>query len=246
MGENLTREQYEQLFSHRQPGQVAGEGTTHYLHLAKLVAPRMAQDNPDLRLVFCVRNPVDRALSHLNFAYSRMGPYMIGGAGNRVPFAKFVRDPEIFEMGNYAGNLAIFEQHFPKEQLLLVFDEDIKRDFRSVLAMVCRHIGVSDGFNFDLTVKTNHTRYPKYPLLVDLSDRAISALYPHLPGRVRNQLLLLRRRVLFAPGGIRARLSSEQRADALELYRPSIWRLAEMTGRDLSGWLDRPADRAAA
>ena len=244
MAPRMSRSEYASIFADKEDHQVAGEGSTYYLHLAEQVAPLMAADNPDLKLVFCLRDPVERARSHYNYSFSRMGPYMPNGAGSPIPFSQFIRDETIFEMGNYADNLNTFFKVFSREQVLIIFFRDIKTRRAEVLANICDHIGVSEDFEHHEPEKTNLTKYPKYHRAIQQFDRIFSRLYPYLPGRTRNALLLKRRELLFAPDGDKYELTAEERADAYELYRPSVEKLQSMLDRDLSGWLgDQSSNR---
>src|SRR6185436_5476904 len=56
-------------FEQAPPGKIAGEKSTDYLESAPAAA-RIARDLPNARLVFILREPVDRA--HSNFLWTRM------------------------------------------------------------------------------------------------------------------------------------------------------------------------------
>ena len=235
---DYTREQYLALFKGKRPGQVSGEGSTHYLHHAHAVAPLIARTNPQVRLIFCLRNPVDRAYSHYLYRYATAGPYTVGGMGRSREFLAFLRDPEIFAMGDYAHNLAIFFAHFPPEQIALVFFEDVARDLPSCLAQLCRHVGIEEGFAFDLARRSNETAYARRPWLMPAADGLTTLIYPALSVAARRRLMAMRHSLFFALDAAKPRLSAKDRIAATDLYRPSIHRLEEMTGRDLSNWLE--------
>ncbi|NVD44220.1 sulfotransferase domain-containing protein [Qipengyuania atrilutea] len=237
----MSRSEYTALFAQKVEDQVAGEGSTYYLHLAEHVAPLMAADNPDLKLIFCLRDPVERARSHYNYSFSRMGPYMPNGAGNPMSFSEFIRDEKMFEMGNYADHLPTFFDIFGRDRVLVVFFGDIRENRSKVLSDICEHIGVDPRFEYRKPETTNLTKYPKYHRTIRGFDRIFSLAYPHLPARARNAILLKRRELLFAVDGDKYELTEEERADAYELYRPSVEKLQSMLDRDLSGWLG--ADR---
>lgn len=234
---NYSREEYEALFAERLPGQVAGEGSTHYLHHAETVAPLMASVVTDVRLVFCLREPVSRAHSHYLFHYSLTGPYVPGGFGSQVSFSEFARLPEIFSMGEYAAHLASFYEHFGRGQILVLFLDDLRRDLAGTLARICRHVGVDPEFPFDTSARENETAYARWPRLMPVLDRVASAAYVRfgLPGR--RALLRARRRILFSASGPKPVVSPTVEAKLRDLYRPSVERLAEMTGKDLSSWM---------
>lgn len=233
---DYSRSEYEALFAGRRPNQVAGEGSTHYLHHAVAVAPALAEAVPDVRLVFSLRDPVERAYSHYCFRYSAAGPYTAGGVGSGETFADFARDPEIARIGDYASNLATFYEHFDREQVLVLLMSDLRRDLPETMRQICEHIGVSPAFDFDLSSRENETGYPRFPALMPLADRVVASVYGRLDRKRRMALLRTRRRWLFSSEGSKPPMDPQDRADVAELYRSSTDRLAHMIGRDLSYW----------
>ena len=246
MQSDLTHEQYQALFAGKQAGQVSGEGSTHYLHMADKVAARMASEIPAVRLIFCLRDPVARAFSHFQFRYSTAGPFTTGGAGQKRDFAAFIREPEMFSMGDYASNLAIFYQHFSKEQILLLFYEDIVQDLGGCMRRICDHIGVDTEFAFDLSQRSNQTVRPvpcadatrgrPHPFVLSFPAGRGKAANASAPAR----LLLRSRRQQTAPG----QQSKESRDRALSSFdhaaagydRARSFRLARrMTGTAMAG-----------
>jgi hypothetical protein len=94
---------YERLFAEAAPGAVKGEASTHYTKLPtnpRTVA-RMRAVLALPRLVYMVRDPVDRAVSH----------YMHGWTEGQMgddPVAAFENHPELVDYGLYARQLAPF------------------------------------------------------------------------------------------------------------------------------------------
>ena len=63
---------YGQLFSHAKPGDLLGEASTHYTKLPTYpeTVTRMKAACPELRLVYMIRNPMARLVSHYIHAWS--------------------------------------------------------------------------------------------------------------------------------------------------------------------------------
>jgi hypothetical protein len=235
---NYSACEYQRLYSGCSPSQVAGEGSTHYLHHAAAVAPLLAAQVPYAKLIFCLREPVSRAYSHFLFRYSVAGPYDTGGMGQWRNFVAFAQDPEMFEAGNYAANLSIFLRYFPERQIHLVFFEDIVSDLKECLAGICRFIGVDDGFEFDLSQRSNETVYPRTQALMPLGDGLANAIYLHLPVPTRRSLMRFRKRLLFSPRAAKPQMSEKDRDFVRSLYRQSVRQLENLTNRDLASWQD--------
>lgn len=233
---NYTRAEYAALFDSALARQKKGEGSTHYLHHAKYVAPLMAKEAQRARLIFCLRHPVARTWSHYLYRYTNAGPFVAGGVGSHDSFLEFAARDEIFAMGNYVSNLAIFADYFSEEQMHIVFMEDVASDLRGALRGICSHIGVDPAFDFDLSERSNETLYPKWPAIMGPLDNAIGKLYPHLPLSFRKRLLQARQSLLFDGKASKPKIDRRDRAILLERYVPGIEKLEQMTGRNLDSW----------
>lgn len=229
-------EEYESLFAGREPGQVAGEGSTHYLVHAEAVVPVLGKVVPDVRLVFSLRNPVERGYSHYLFRYSAAGPRSLGGVGSGLSFEEFAKHPRIWPFGDYATGLAAFMERFGRDQVLVILMEDLRRDLPRTMRRICEHIGVDPSFEFDLESRANETGYPVFPTLMPLADRAVALACPRLSKGRRISLLRARRRWLFSPTASKPPLDPRDRAAVAGLYRSSIERLEVLLARDLSHW----------
>ncbi|MGH8706197.1 MAG: sulfotransferase domain-containing protein [Burkholderiales bacterium] len=114
-------------------GATCGEKSTNYLESAS-AARRIAKDLPAIKLVFILREPVERAWS--NYLWSRMNG-VEGETFERaleleerrerdlVPGQRFSRPHAYFSRGLYADLLQPWFQLFPRENILCLRCEDI-------------------------------------------------------------------------------------------------------------------------
>ena len=120
-------------FAKVRPGQVAGEKSTNYLE-GRDTAARIARDLPEIKLVFILREPADRAYS--NYLWSRMNgkePETFARAleleeereRDCPPELRFARPHAYFSRGLYARLLRPFFDRFPRNQILCLRYEDI-------------------------------------------------------------------------------------------------------------------------
>ena len=228
--------EYQALFAGCAKGQLAGEGSTHYLHHAAAVAPLMARRIPDAKLVFCLREPVARAYSHFLFRFTVAGPFTLGGMGQMRNFRAFLENREMFEMGNYAANLRIYRDHFPASQIHLVFFEDILEDPAGCLRDLCRFLDIDEDFAFDLSQRSNETVYPRLPAAMPIVDRLLVPAYERLAIPHRRRLLAVRMKLLFSQDGHKLPIPPEEKAFAKALYADGVRDLEALSRRDLSAW----------
>jgi hypothetical protein len=113
--------------------QVAGEKSTDYLESA-VAAERIARDLPHVKLIFILREPVDRAYS--NYLWSRMNGLetedfataleLEGRRELELPEKlKFARPYSYFSRGLYADLLTPYFRLFPRGQILILRFDDL-------------------------------------------------------------------------------------------------------------------------
>ena len=104
------------------------------------VVDRMRRVLPDARLVYLVRDPVDRAAS-------QWAHHVRDGTEPR-PVGEAVLDPasQYLARSRYVERLQPFLAAYPREQLLVVVQERLKADPRRELARVFAHAGADPGF----------------------------------------------------------------------------------------------------
>ncbi|RLJ36216.1 sulfotransferase domain-containing protein [Litoreibacter meonggei] len=134
-------EWYEAHFAARDGETMAGEGSNNYASGDRFPesATRMAAYNPDMKIVYIVRNPLERIISA--WIQSR------ADSGDNVPptLDRAVRErPELFvDQSLYSRNLARYEAVFPKEQIFVGFMEDMKTDPDAFFLRLTDFLGVA-------------------------------------------------------------------------------------------------------
>jgi hypothetical protein len=104
------------------------------------VAVRMASVVPDARLLYLVRDPVDRAVSQYAH-HQRDGT-------ERRPVEEAVLDPEsqYLARSRYAERLDPFLEHFDPGQVHIVVQERLLHHRAEEMAKVYQHVGVDPGW----------------------------------------------------------------------------------------------------
>ena len=132
-------------------GAMAGEKSTNYLESAP-AAERIARELPSVKLVFILRDPVERAWS--NYLWSKMNGLetedlqtalqLEEQRENELPeHLRFARPFSYFSRGLYADLLAPYFDRFPREQILILRFEDIGPRSESLAQRLHRFLGVS-------------------------------------------------------------------------------------------------------
>jgi hypothetical protein len=181
------------LFPDAPEGIRQGEITPAYALLDPDDIGRLRSACPELRLFYCLRNPIERAWSSALMALERAeleeqeasDPWFIDHFTSRGSLAR----------GDYSGCLQRFWSEFPKEQLLVLFYDDVLKEPRHLLGDLARHLGVDPGFYEALPEQALQERVRAgpdvgirpslLPVLHDLYDGRIESL-ASLVGRELN------------------------------------------------------------
>jgi hypothetical protein len=98
--------------------------------------PRIAALNPDMRLLVCLREPVDRAFS--DYLDLRKNDQFDGSFEEALETF-----PRLLDRGRYATHLARYLEHFPREALLVQLFDDLRDDAQQYADDVYAFLGVT-------------------------------------------------------------------------------------------------------
>lgn len=232
-------EHYRALFSGARPEQRCGEATPNYL-FDEGACRRMGSVLPAARLVFILRDPIERAWSHywhqVRRGNERLGfedaleqeaaRMATGDADARQRFSYASR-------GRYIDGLRRYEQTFSRQALCVVFLEDMRHDAQGVLRQVCAHLGVASDGAAGLTSlpHANKASFPRWPVLDQLTRglrRWAEARGPAVAGLAKR--IGLATRPLRVYSGM-PRLREQTRAELRRHFADS--------DRELGAWLGR-------
>ncbi|MGO1121054.1 sulfotransferase [Rhodovibrionaceae bacterium A322] len=128
-------EWYEEIFAHADPNQICGEFTPEYSLLPRAALTEIYQRNPNIRILFLIRNPVARAWSHLRM--------MAKVSGGNLDFARVARYPDVLQRSLFVNIYDRLKSVFPEENIWISSQEEIEGDPRMVLTSVCAHLGLA-------------------------------------------------------------------------------------------------------
>lgn len=131
---------YENHFKNCDAKKITGEFSTSYLY-SKEAPERIHSFYPDVKLIAILRNPVKRAISHYGNAIKS------GEITEATSFVDFcAKDSSVLEQGLYSEQLARYYGLFPKEQILVLIYEDIKKNPQAFMSQIYTFLGVSPAF----------------------------------------------------------------------------------------------------
>ena len=240
--------EYLDLFAPATADQLRFESSTNYTRWPQYpdVPARIASLYPDIKLIYLLRHPVERAYSHYVHRYSKE---LHQGEPFRVGFEDFIeQEPVCIDSSRYMTQINKFLEYFPAESLLCVFTSDLQSDTSALLRQIFEFLGVDPTPDLTEagTVTKNVARdYNTHQMLTRLKApfRAIKPLrvaWRMMPGQLRQraeQKLIARAtadpdRERFLPPP----MAPKTRSALIETFRDENRRLAEFLGVDLSAW----------
>lgn len=219
-----------------EPAPVRGEATTLYSRSPAIpgVAERMAALAPQMRIIYLVREPVQRALAsyreerfHLNERRSVEEAF----ADLEDPYNPYVA------ASRYAEQLEDYLAHFPREQVLVLDQRELAERTAEVVEQVQRFLGLT-VLPLDTSEQHNTaaTKYEYSGLGQRLKfSRPAVALRRTLPPRLRMAITAPARRLFRRPIE-QPELPDEVIARMRAVLAPDAARLRELTGLGLEHW----------
>ncbi|MEO1328613.1 MAG: sulfotransferase [Pseudomonadota bacterium] len=130
---------YSAVFEHpRAEGKVKGEITPAYAVLPKAGVEQVYAMNPDCKILFIVRDPIDRAVSHLRMIAKKREAEIVDEAfveGNALVEGAIARS-------KYRQVFETWRSVFPDDQFMTLFFPDIAKRPEKLLARVEDFLGV--------------------------------------------------------------------------------------------------------
>jgi hypothetical protein len=136
---------YNALFSNEKSGQCQGEITPAYAFLNVEEIKKIHAYYPRLRLIYMIRNPIERAWSSALMALGR-AEMLIHEASDQWFIDHFYSQGSL-QRGDYESCIRTWRQVYDFEQLLILRYENIIHSPRELLMYCCEHLGVeSDSY----------------------------------------------------------------------------------------------------
>lgn len=233
---------YFRLFADAGGKKAIGEASVMYLLFYEEAIKNILHHlGPDVRIMMILRNPVERAFSAYNFVH-------LNNPAERYSFEealqledqRWQQGESLFmqykRMGLYADAVAAYQQHF--KQVHIMWYDEFRKNPDQVLRGVFEFLNLRTDVPIDYSKVWNKGgRRWKNPLIRQLlmSDnwlkRLVKFFFPRRRGVRTHQFFTKNFMEQIEP------MKPETRQQLIEYFRPDILRLQQITGRDLSSWL---------
>jgi sulfotransferase family protein len=225
---------YERLFDPR--FRARGEVSPNYaIHPLRTGVPERIRDvTPDVKLIYLVRDPIDRTVAQYRLAVST--------ANERRSLAQALSDlSDPYSLYTcptfYTRQLEQYLHRFPLEQILVIDQADLLHSQHATLREIFRFLSVDDSFVSPrfyekLNTSDGHRTYSRF---VVLSRWARGTPLLRLPRGLRVFMRRSVERLVSRPLEAPA-LDDELRLRLQELYADDVSRLRQLTGKTFPTW----------
>lgn len=246
-------DEYETHFQRANGAAAVGEFTTRYL-ASNRPPSRIRAMLPDVRLIVSLRNPIDQVYSHYwHLLRQNFHSWGTGNLPRNFEEALESQQEQLWASAFYYRHLSRWLEHFDRQQLLILFYDDICQRPDEVLRQTYSFLQVDSSFvPPSVRTKNSGTRKGTSPRN-RLLGRVHSYVYDRLNRRVYHPLkgfigvrradglkrLLGVRRVmegLFFRTGYPP-MKSRTRSRLANHFADEVKSLSQLTGRDLSHWV---------
>jgi hypothetical protein len=241
----LERDHYRRYMDCRAPRR--GEASTSYSRypVDGDAAARIHKAVPDARLIYLIRDPVERIISEYVHAVA------LGTEWRPIEHAlRDFADPwNRYVCGSrYGTQLEHYLEHFDRSSMLVLEQSELRSRREAVMREIFDFLDVDRGFvsprwDTELMTRADQVRFQGLGWRIRAS--VIGQAFRKLPMEVRIPIGRTVRNMLPPPTS-RPTLAPELRSALVEHLRPEMEKVSAMLGRPLEDWADRgPAGAAA-
>lgn len=225
---------YLSFFKHAETTHKAVGELSHDYLFSGTAADRIANDFPNIKLMACLRNPVDRTFSNYLF--------LIRSGITRKPFEEALDIfPELINNSLYFKYINYYNKIFDSEQLKILFFHHLDKDPISFAKDVFDFLGLSFIENINYEEKVIPSSRPRSFILSSIigkgADIARRMRMETLVGRMKTSSL---RQLLYIPHdpAKKPEMSHDTRINLNAIFEDDIRMLQDLLQEDLSDWLE--------
>ena len=225
---------YLELFRNAGDSRIVGESSSNYTKLphAPGVAKRISEFSPGAKILYVIRNPVGRTISHYWHAVKREGE-------TRSIDEAIKSDPIYLDVSNYARQIQEYMNYFEKDNIRVITLEEYSKSPADTMKGIFNWLGIDDNVVPDNLGLRNHVtpktvrRQRKLGFLNRINFRPVyNYIRPVIPRSVRKA-----GRNILLPGVDRDSVETKEVIDfIMRIQKEQITNLREILGRDFPEW----------
>jgi hypothetical protein len=234
----------DKFYSDVKAEKIIGDITPIYMYLEKI--PRNINNllGDDIKFVFMLRNPIERAYSHYWMSYRRgyeTEPFKkaIKLEKERINKGAFERSHfSYIDRGFYSKQIKNFLKYFPKENMkFIIFDEFINNK-KVILEDIFSFLNLKLIDDIELEQKSNTAFLPKYDIFNKFLNKPpilIKNIANIFPKEIKKSIVSFikdKNKKDFE----KPELNKKIKSDLINVFKPDVKELEKIIDKDLSFW----------
>jgi hypothetical protein len=230
---------YIKQFADAPAGAKKGEASTSYTKYPRYsgVAPLIYEYLPDAKLIYVVRDPMERIRSHYQHNVT------IGEEPLEIE-AAIAKNPVYIDYSRYAMQLDQYLEHFDRNQILVITSEALRNDREATFKRALEFIDVDPNAKVDALEREFYKteERPAYGPIVGGARRTLKKLFPKSVGLWRGRFIpdSVKRRLGKTAAEEERKTSSRLPESSRELItaelRDDVAKLRGFIDGDFNGW----------
>lgn len=213
----------------------------NYMYYSKMAAERIYQYNPDAKIVICLRNPVERAISAFKYCIRNLSENETNFAnaiereleGNLI--AEEEGDLAYLKHGNYVEQINDYLKYYPKENIhYLLFEDVIKDQSTKELNGLFDFFSISKNVEIDFTHQNKSGKvksgFLNYVLRKDYPLKGVRKL---IPFKYRKRWGSLMRENNISTEEIDVSITNKDKQRLIDYYKEMIVEMESIINRKL-------------
>lgn len=232
---------YLRLFGNVRNEKAIGEASNSYL-LYPRAPEEIHKTYPEARILMMLRHPAERAYSQY-IMNLRLGKTLETDflkevqADNELDIRGWGANHQYLYIGKYHDQVKRYLDLFPRDQILICFYEDYRKDAADVMRKIYQFLEVDPTFKADTERQLNTSSVPKHGKLNYWLNQSglISWAKRVLPRSWRSTF---KQAMYTASKDDIPEMTTHERSWLIDYYREDIQKLSVLLDKDLSGWLE--------
>lgn len=235
------------LFSEVKGEKIIGDITPIYMYLDYVPKRIYNALGKNIKFIFMLRNPIDRAYSHYWMSYRR------GYEKESFEKAVYLEEERIktgnhkeimifsyINRGFYSKQIKRFLRYFPRENMQFILFEDFIKDIPGVTKQVFSFLEVDSNISINYNIIGNPAKMPKSIILRDFIQKPPALVKKTTKLLIPNKKL--RRKVIQVIENINYRkfqkpdIKLKTRCKLLKIYEKEVKELENLIEKDLNLW----------
>ena len=242
---SLSRDYFGRFFKNVSDERILMHGFPNYIYFYKNSAANIYKFNKNIKLLLILRNPIERAYSayweakktaledskSFEEALSRESSYIVNGNMKEKGALTYV------DHGYYSRQIEGYYKYFSKEQIKIIFFEDLKRNPDKTVGQVFSFMNIDNKFKPNFSIK-NSSALPRSVVMQRIFQSLTMPKFikPFVPPSVSSKIKISLIRKLNVKPFQYAQMKQETRNFLVSTFKDDIKRLEKILDVDLSHW----------